>query len=881
MKRSLPFFHKRRRRELELDDEIAGHLAMAVRERVARGESPHEAEAAARRELGNEALVKEAARAQWGWGSFERFRQDARYGLRLLRRSPGFAAVAILTLALGIGASTAILSVVDAILVRPLAYADPSRLVVILKGGDSPVAPANFLDWKAQSGSFEKMGAAEYWSPNLTGGDSPEKVWAIRMTADVLPLLGVRPALGRFFLPSETAAGANHVVVLGHAVWKSRFGADPAILGKEILLDGEPYSVVGVMPPSFQFAPFWATNAQLWAPLDLAPRASNRNGSSLRIFARLKPGIALESARREMASITAELDRQFPGTNRDMQVLPLLERVVGDVRPALLVLLAAVGLVLAIACANVANMLLARSSARQREVALRAALGASRGRTIRQLLTESLVLAAAGGLAGAALGAWGLRLLLALAPEGIPRLAEVSLDPRIFLAIFAVALLSGAAFGIAPALEASAVHLQPALKEGGSAGAGREGGRLRRAFVAAEIAIAIVLLVGAGLMIRTFLALRAIDPGWNPDGVVTLEVSLAGTAHAAPEQRDPVYRQLLERIRAVPGVAAAGAINHLPIAGDVWRFPYAVEGRPEARPGESPVTVYRAVTPGYFAAMRLPILRGRDIAETDGATAPGVVVINERFAEIQWPGEDALGRRIMLDDKNWLTVVGVVKNAVRSDWSEPPYEESYISAFQSPELMRSPHTMASYLTFVVRAARAQGVRTDGDPAALAPSLKAAVRSVDPRLPISAVRTMRDVVNEATARARFQTLLLAVFAAAAALLSAIGIYGVMSYAVSKRTREIGVRMALGADPRSVLRLVVGQGMAVAFAGAGLGLVGAFLLTRLMASLLYGVRAGDPLTFAAVAVALLLVALAASWIPARRAARIDPMRALRAE
>ncbi len=578
-----------------------------------------------------------------------------------------------------------------------------------------------------------------------------------------------------------------------------------------------------------------------------------------------------------MASITAELDRQFPGTNRDMQVVPLLERVVGDVRPALLVLLAAVGLVLAIACANVANMLLARSSARQREVALRAALGASRGRTIRQLLTESLVLAAAGGVAGAALGAWGLRLLLALAPDGIPRLAEVGLDPRIFLATFAVALLSGAVFGLAPALEASSVHLQPALKEGGSAGAGREGGRLRRAFVAAEIAIAIVLLAGAGLMIRTFLALRAIDPGWNPDGVVTLEVSVAGTSHGAPERRAPVYRQLLERLRAVPGVAAAGAINHLPIAGDVWRFPYAVEGRPEARPGESPVAVYRAVTPGYFAAMRQPILRGRDIAETDDANAPGVVVINERFAEIQWPGEDALGRRIRLNEGHWLTVVGIAKNAVRSDWSEPPYEESYIPAFQSPELMRSPHTMAAYLTFVVRAAR----ETDGDPGALAPSLAAAIRSVDPTLPISALRTMRDVVNEATARARFQTLLLAVFAAAAALLSAIGIYGVMSYAVSKRTREIGVRMALGADPRSVLRLVVGQGMAVALVGAAFGLVGAFLLTRLMASLLYGVRPGDPLTFAAVAAALLLVALAASWIPARRAARIDPMRALRAE
>ena len=872
MKIPLPFLG-RRRRERELDEELAGHLAMAAAEREARGEPPAAAASNARRELGNEALIKEAARAQWGWSSLDRLRQDLRYGLRLLARSPGFAAVAIVTLAIGIGASTAILSVVDAILLRPLAYADPERLVVLLHDGDGPVAPANYLDWKARGRSFESMGAAEYWTPNLTAGDTPEKLWALRMTADVLPLLGVRPAIGRFFLPSEAAAGADHVVVLGHGTWKTRFGADPGIVGRPITLDGEPYIVVGVMPPAFQFAPFWATQAQIWAPLDLTSRATNRTGASLRVFARLKPGVKVETARRELAAITTALDREFPGTNRGMTVTPLLEKVVGDVRPALLVLLAAVGLVLSIACANVANMLLARASARQREVALRSALGASRGRTIRQLLTESLVLAMAGGVAGAAFGAWALKVLVTLAPEGIPRLAEVRLDPRIFLATFAVSLVSGVLFGLAPALQSSAIRLQDALNEGSRAGAGREGGRLRNAFVAAEVAIAIVLLIGAGLMTRSFLALQAIDPGWNPAGVVTLEVSVAGTRHAAPGLRPPLYRQILDRLAAVPGATAVGAINHIPIAGDIWGFPYSVEGRPPALPGESPVATYRAVLPGYFSAMRLPLVRGRDVALADDTGAPRVVLVNEHLAARQWPGENPVGRRIMLDDENWLTVVGVVKNAVRGEWAAAPEDEVYLPALQTRELMNSPHPMSAYLTYVVR--------TEGDPAALAPSLRAAIRSIDPTLPISEVRTMRSIVAQANARARFQMLLLAVFAAAAALLAAIGIYGVMSYAVSKRTREIGVRMALGADPGRVVRLVVREGMAVAVAGAAAGLVAASLLTRLMAGLLYGVGASDPATYLGVALLLLSIALTASWVPARRAARIDPMKALRSE
>src|SRR5262249_42858246 len=411
------------------------------------------------------------------------------------------------------------------------------------------------------------------------------------------------------------------------------------------------------------FAPFWATGTEMWAPLDLAGRSANREGSSLRVFARLKKGVPVEAASREIAAVTGILEREFPGTNRDVRVTPLLEKVVGNVRPTLLVLLGAVGLVLLIACANVANMLLARSSARQREMALRSAIGAGRGRLIRQLLTESLVLSFVGGAAGVALGAWGLKALLALAPDTIPRIHDVHLDPRVLLATLGVSLLTGVAFGVAPALQASATRLQPALKEGGAAGAGREGGRLRRAFVALEVALALVLLIGAGLMLRSFVALQKIDPGFDPRGVVTLEVSVTGTSQAAPGRRAVLYPEILGRFRALPGVRAAGAINHVPIAGDVWGFPFRIEGRPRPGPGESPVPVYRAVLPGYFSTMRLPILRGRDISSSDTADAPGVVLVNEFLAAHTWPGEDPIGKRIAVDgtDENpsWITVVGV------------------------------------------------------------------------------------------------------------------------------------------------------------------------------------------------------------------------------
>jgi predicted permease len=875
MRWPLPF--ARRRRERELDEEIAAHLAMATADRVVRGQSPAKAEADARREFGNEGLVREAARAQWGWSALERFGQDVRYGLRLLRRSPGFAAVAILTLALGIGANTAILSVVDAVLLKPLDYADADRLVVLLHKGRNPVAPGNYLDWKARSRSFSSLGAAENWSANLTSGDVPEKLSAMRMTADILPMLGVRPRLGRAFVPDDDAAGRDHVVLLADGLWRRRFAADPGVVGRTITLNGEPYTVLGVLPPGFQFAPFWHTDAELWAPLDLRPRASSRESSSLRVFGRLKDGVSLETARQEIAAVTAALEHEFPGTNQDVRVTGLRDKVVGDVRPALLVLLAAVGLVLLIACANVANMLLARASARRREIGLRAALGASRGRTVRQLLTESLVLAAAGGAAGVALGAWVLKLLLALAPESLPRLAEVRLDTRILLATFAVSLVTGVAFGLVPALQASSTRLQEALKDGGGSGGAREGGRLRRAFVAAEFAIALVLLVGAGLMARSFVALQRIDPGFDPRGVVTMGVSVAGTRQAEPGRRQILYREILERFAAIPGVKAAGAINHVPIAGDIWGFPYTIEGRPKPAPGQAPVAAYRAVLPGYFATMRLPILRGRDVASTDVAGAPGVVLVNEFLARRVWPGEDALGKRIAVDGPDdapvWLTVIGVVKNAVQNDWSAPADDEIYLAMPQRAGLMSSSGTHEAYATFVVRA--------DGDPAALVPALRAAVWQLDRTLPISAVLTMPDVVAHANARPRFQMLLLAVFAGVAALLAAVGVYGVMSYVVSRRAREIGVRMALGARPRDVIGLVVGQGMAMATAGAAAGLVAAFFASRLMSGILYGVPASDPLTYGTVAALLLVIGLFASYLPARRAARLDPMAALRAD
>jgi predicted permease len=803
--------------------------------------------------------------------------QNLRYTIRGLRKSPGFTAVAVITLALGIGANTAIFSVVNAVLLRRLPYKDDSQLVVILHNGRNPVAPANFADWRTQNHVFESMGAAEYWTPNLTGTDNPEKLLGLHITSDILPMLGVQPLLGRVFLPEEQDPGKEHEVVLSYRLWQSHFAGDTHIVGKTVALSGESYIVVGVMPREFQFAPFWATKAELWAPLALGSRLTDRGGSSLRVFARLKPGVTLEQAQAEMAAITSRLEREFPGTNQGMQVISLQEKVVGNIRPALLVLLGAVAFVLLIACANVSHMLLARSASRREEMALRTALGAGRWDIFSQFLTESLALALLGGGAGLLLAVWGVRVLLALSPAAIPRVETVGVDGHVLLFALAISLLTGLVFGVAPAWKATAVNLSDALKEGERGSSEGQRNRLRGLLVGSEFALAMVLLAGAGLMVRTFLALQRVDPGFDPRGVLSMVVSVSGTEQAAAGHTGNFYQEVLQKVSAVPGVQSVSGINHLPLAGDEWGFPFHIEGRPSERPGEELVATYRVVYPGYFRTMRIPILRGRDVTDADNLHTPGVVVINDYLARRYWPGEDAIGKRITLDDpaKNpsWLTVVGVVKNTARSSWVSPPEEEVFLPYLQNRAYLDAPSPPFAYLTLVVR--------TSGGPAVLAPDIRGAIHALDKNIPLSEIQTMDHVVDEATGQSRFYLVLLGSFATVALLLAGVGIYGVMSYSVSRRTHEIGVRMALGAQGRDVLKLVVFQGIIQALVGVAVGLAGALALSRLMAGLLYGTRPTDPATFAAVVLVLGGVAVAASYVPARRATKVDPIVALRYE
>ena len=804
--------------------------------------------------------------------------RDSHHGLRQLRKNLGFSAVAILTLALGVGANTAIFSVVNAVLLRPLPYKDDSRLVVILEKGRNPVAPANFLDWRDQNHVFEQIGAAEYWTPNLTGRNNPEKLWALHVSPAIVAMLGVQPLLGRAFLPEEEETGKENEVLLSFSLWQSHFAGDPDVVGQSVALSGQTYTVVGVMPRQFKFAPFWATKAELWAPLAFGARQTDRGGASLRVFARLKPGVTLQQAQAEMAGITGRLEREFPGTNQDMQVLPLREKVVGSVRPALLVLLTAVGFVLLIACANVSHMLLARSTARQKETALRSALGAGRWAVMRQFLTESLLLAIFGGGAGLLLAIWGVRVLLALGPADIPRVDTVGVDSHVLLFALGISLLTGVVFGLAPAWRGTSVNLSDALKEGER---GSSDGLARNRFsgllVASEFALAVVLLAGAGLMLRSFFALQHVDPGFDPHNLLSMVVGVAGTEEQSAGHTENFYKQVLLKVGAAPGVQSVGAINHLPLAGDEWELPFHVEGRAAARPGEEPGATYRVVFPGYFATMRIPILRGRDIAEADDLRAPGVVVINDYLARRYWPGEEALGKRITFNDPgkhpSWLTVVGVVKNTVRGSWISPPAEEVFLPYLQTRDYLENPSPPFAYLTLVIR--------TGSNPAAAAPAIRGAVHSLDKNVPLSEVQTIDEVVAEATAQSRFYVVLLGAFAVVALVLAGVGIYGVMSYSVSRRTREIGIRMALGAQRRDVLELIVLHGMAPALAGVAAGVAGGLALTRLMSSLLFSTPPSDPLTFGAVVVMLSGVAVAASYWPARRASGVDPMVALRCE
>jgi predicted permease len=690
----------------------------------------------------------------------------------------------------------------------------------------------------------------------------------------------VQPVLGRTFLPEEDQAGAAPVVVLSHRLWQRRFGGEPDIVGQSLTLDGRNYTVIGVMPQGFEFPLFWATKAEMWAPLILADRRASR-GQSLRVFARLNAGVTHKQAQAEMDLIAQRLAQAYPDTNANLNitVAPLHQKVVGDVRLMLLVLLCAVGFVLLIACANVANLQLARASARQKEIAIRLALGATRLRLVRQLLTESFVLAVLGGSAGLLLGFWIINLFVSNLPvDMLPRQQTINIDGRALGFTLLLSLLTATIFGLVPALQACRSSSNEILKEAGRrASGGARGAGLRNLLVVSEVAIALVLLVGAGLMIRSFAQLQAIDPGFNPTNILTAIVSVAGTKHAPGARRSAFFDEALEKIGALPGVESASAVNHLPLGGDIWRWPFSIEGQPPLPIGQRPSAAYRVARPNYFRTMGIPLLEGRDFSEQDSEQTPGVVIINRAMAARCWPGDEAIGKRIKLgpveSTNPWLTVIGVVKDVKQREWAEESGSEMYLPYLQSPNYLNNPAPHFSYLTLVVR--------FSSDAGNLPAALRSAIWAIEPDAPISSLATMEQVVADEMWQPQFSMLVLGGFSLVALALAAVGIYGVIAYSVAQRTHEIGIRMALGARAGDVLELIIRQGFKLALGGVAAGLLAAFAMTRAIKSLLFGVSATDPITFLTVTALLVTVALLACYIPARRATKVDPMIALRHE
>ena len=871
---------RRDRLDRELDDEIAAHLELAERDARAAGLSAEEARLAARRSFGGLDQIREAHRDARSARSLEHLWRDVRYGARAIRRTPAVCATIVLILAVTIGANTTMFSATQAILLRPLQYGDSDRLVIVMHGGRHPVSFANFDDWRRQSRSFSSMGAAEYWRPNVGLADGAERLLGLRVSPDMLPMLQVPPLLGRLLDAGTSAAADAREVVISYGLWQRQFGGAPAAVGQSIRLDGEPYTIVGVMPASFAFAPFWAVGAELWAPLPRAGRPAGRGHNSLRVFARLTPGVTVAQAQTDIDAVTSRLEAEFPGSNRDVTVVPLKERVVGDTRLAVVVLMTGVGFVLLIACANVAHMLLARAATRRREVAVRLAIGATRLQIVRQFLVESLLLAGLGAAGGVGLAALGVRALVALAPPDLPRVADIQLDVAVLIFTTAVSLAAGLVFGLVPALQSARPPLGEDLKSGRGASADRRQSTLRDLLMASEIALSLVLLAGAGLMVRSMASLQAIDPGFDTRGLLALSVSVQGTPHGEPSRRAPFFTELAGRLAALPDVSSVSAINHLPIKGDLWTRSFAIAGRPPSRPGEGPGAVYRVVLPDYFGTMRMGLVRGRDFTRQDTADGPGVVIISENLARRHWPGEDPLGKRIVVGqsaadpDARWMTIVGIAPNAVSDTWEGGGGSEVYLPYLQTTDYLTGPASRYTYLTFVVRGG-------GSDVRALAAPARAAVVSLERGASVSDVTTMEEAVGRALARPRFQLMLLSVFAGIALMLAAAGVYGVMSYAVARRRREIGLRLALGAPREQVRRMVLVQSLKRVALGMLVGLAGAAGLTRLMSNLLYGVGPGDPATFAAVTALLAAVALMASWMPAWRASRIDPAAALREE
>jgi putative ABC transport system permease protein len=887
-------------REAEIVEELSQHLEDRYAESLSGGATEDEAYRAALAELSESATLRRelrrverrVAQEPIALGTNRRRNmiadlwQDLRYGARMLMKRPGFTLIAVITLSLGIGANTAIFSVVNSVLLNPLPYPESEQLMMVygefpaLKTNQMRLSLPEYVDFQQQTRSFAASGVMDSTgSANLAPqeGGEPERVERAMLTPEMFAVLRVAPLLGRVFTTEEAQAGRDDVVVLSHGLWQRRFAGKADVIGQKLVMSGRSHTIIGVMPPGFAFPP----KAEIWQPLWFPKEyydQQRRGARMAEVLARLKPGVRPVEAQAELDRLGAQLTGQYPQNYSDkdkrryrMIVAPLLGDYVGELKPALLLLAGAVGFVLLIACANVANLLLARAATRRQEMAVRLALGAGRGRLARQLLTESVLLALTGGAAGLLLATWGARLLLRFAPDNLPRLGEVGLDGRALAFTALASLLTGVIFGLAPALQASRPGLNDALRESGRTGAGASGQRLRNAFVIAEIALALALLAGAGLTLKSFWRLQAVDPGFNPDGVLTMRMLLPFTTHPQISERAAFFRQVLERLRALPGVAAAGAVSRIPMApgnnSGTMTGENSVVG-----PNDPQVEVeMRWASPAYFQTMGIALLRGRDFNDADVEGTLAVAVVDESFARRFYPNEDPIGKRIKRggprSTRPWKTIVGVVRSVRNQRLDIASLPQAYFPVLQEADEMYN-------LSFAVRA-------SGGEPSALTQSVRAAVLAVDRNQPIFDVKPLRQIVADSIALRRLALLLLSVFAAVALALAAAGIYGVMAYAVEQRTHEIGVRMALGARGGDVLRLVVRQGLKLALCGVALGLAMALVLTRLMEALLFGVSATDPVTFVGIASLLLIVALAACWIPARRATKVDPMIALRCE
>ncbi len=862
----------------EINEELQFHIDMRTQENMERGMRPEEARRDAEGRFGRTSNIKEMSWEVRGGGWLETVWQDVRYGGRMLRKHPSFSFVAVLTLALGIGANTAIFSLVSAVLLRPLNYRDAARLVMVWEDEsaigfprDTP-APANYADWKAQNQVFEDMAALESRNFNLTGDGEPEKISAFGVTASFFPLLGADPALGRTFHPEEDKPGANKVVVISHGLWQRRYAGERSIIGRDILLNNEKYTVVGVMPEGFQFE---VADTNLWVPIALTPeQLANRGTHYLEVVARLKPGVTVAQANADIQAITHRIAAAYPDDADGLSatVIPLHEQLAGDVRRPLTMLLVAVGFVLLIACANIAGVLLSRAAARQREMALRAALGASRWRIMQQLLTESVLLGGLGGGLGLLLSWWTFAFLQQLIPAGLRASATLELDLPVLGFTLVLSLLAGVLFGLAPALQASKIDLNEAIKQGsGRTGSSPTQRRLRSTFVVAEVALAMVLLVGAGLLIQTLSKLRGQYAELHPDNVLTVRTLLMGDRYREHPQRVGFYDHVLERVRHLPGVLSAGYTTAVPLVWKGGANGLTLEGR-AAEPNVNWNANHRQISPDYFQAVGIALRQGRFFNEQDDARAVPVVIINETMARQYWPGQSPIPKRFKIGGMGstnpWLTIVGVVADIRQMGADVPVKAEMYVPYWQAP-------LQAAF------APRDLVIRTAVEPESIVAAVRQVIREVDPYQPLSNIRTMNEVLSREMAQRRLGMILLMGFAGLALLLAALGIYGVLSYFVVQHTPEIGVRMALGAQGRDVLRLVIGKGMRLALIGVGVGLIGAFVLTRLMQSLLFEVEATDPLTYGLIAALLTLVAFVACYIPARRATRVDPLVALRQE